>query len=213
MSRLVAFGCSLTYGHGLDDCYIPSKDPSLYGPGLEPSKTAWPSTLGKLLNIKTVINKGHPGASNKYIWKTALDFDFQQDDIVFINWSYFDRYCIFNNSTDEHFQIGPWFRDKQNKVYYKHLYTDIDHTIDFFNRSDHVKRYLDNLNIKNFHAITLFNKEPINLTPKWYNVDILKSCFLTISQNYPLGLDNAHPNQAAHDHYANDLFLEIKDKL
>ena len=208
MSRLVAFGCSFTYGHGLEDCYKP---PNRHGPF--PSKTAWPSTLGKLLNVDTVINKGSPGASNKLIWKTVLDFDFQQDDIVFINWSYPNRYCIFEDFKNKHIPIGPWFDNKQNKVYYKQLYTDVDHIIDFFNRSDHVKRYLDSLNIKNFHAITLFNKEPINLTPKWYNVDILKSCFLTISQHYPLALDNAHPGQAAHDHYANGLFLEIKDKL
>ena len=208
MSRLVAFGCSFTYGHGLKDCYKP---PNRHGPF--PSKTAWPATLGKLLNVDTVINKGSPGASNKLIWKTVLDFDFQQDDIVFINWSYPNRYCIFEDFKNKHIPIGPWFDNKQNKVYYKQLYTDVDHIIDFFNRSDHVKRYLDSLKIKNFHAIILFNKNPIKIKPNWYSVDILKSCFLIISQNYPLGLDNAHPNQAAHDHYANDLFLEIKDKL
>ena len=207
MSRLVAFGCSFTYGHGLEDCHKP---PNRHGPF--PSKTAWPSTLGKLLNVDTVINKGSPGASNKLIWKTVLDFDFQQDDIVFINWSFLNRYCIFDNLKDKHFPIGPWFDDKKNKVYYKYIYMPIDHTIDFLNRSDHVNRYLDSLGIRNFQTISSVG-DGFYLTPKWYSVNILKTYFLEISKHHPLALDNDHPGQAAHDHYANALFLEIKDKL
>ena len=208
MSRLVAFGCSLTYGHGLDDCYIPPNFP-----GKSPSETAWPATLGKLLNLKTVINKGRPGASNKLIWKTVVDFNFQKDDVVFINWSFLDRHCIFDNSTDEHFPIGPWFNNKQNKFYYKKIYTKIDHIMEFFSRSDHVSRYLNSLDIKHFHAVTFMDRSVVSEQPSWYSVDILKPCFSIIEEKYPKGLDNEHPGQAAHDQYANDLFLEIKDKL
>lgn len=45
MSRLIAFGCSHTYGHGLPDCFIPP-----HRPGTDPSKLSWPYPLGELLN-------------------------------------------------------------------------------------------------------------------------------------------------------------------
>ena len=45
MSRLVVFGCSHTYGHGLRDCY----DPLTGHPGPQPSLQAWPARLVELL--------------------------------------------------------------------------------------------------------------------------------------------------------------------
>ena len=55
MPRLIAFGCSNTYGQGLEDCHIL---PNFPGPS--PSKTAWPNTLGNLLNCSEVINQSKP---------------------------------------------------------------------------------------------------------------------------------------------------------
>ena len=45
MDRLVAFGCSYTYGHGLPDC-IMAKGRA----GKRPSKFAWPYLLAKKLD-------------------------------------------------------------------------------------------------------------------------------------------------------------------
>ena len=116
MPRLIAFGCSNTYGQGLEDCYVPP------GPGPRPSKTAWPNTLGNLLNCSEVINQSAPGASNKLIWKTIVDFNFKQDDLVFIMWSHLERHCFFTN--DQHMSIGPWIKNKANNFYYKVFYSE-----------------------------------------------------------------------------------------
>ena len=52
MSRLITFGDSFTYGHGLVDCHVPEKN----WQGPNPSKFAWPQVLGDMLGIE-VINK------------------------------------------------------------------------------------------------------------------------------------------------------------
>ena len=210
MSRLIAFGCSNTYGHGLEDCIVfPTHDP-----GPIASKTAWPNALGKLLNVKEVINQGKPGASNKFIWRRIFDFEYQTDDLVFINWAHFDRHCYFRESPDTDLTIGPWIKNKPNKTYFKLLYSQLDSRLDFFNRADHSSRYLDSLNIKNFHTTVLHDEDRNTLTiPKWMSVNLLKTNMSTIRQLHPTALDNSHPGQLAHDQFANDLYLEIKEML
>ena len=206
MSRLIAFGCSNTYGHGLSDCYIPPDQP-----GPVASKTAWPSTLGKLLNVKEVINQGNPGASNKLIWKTIVDFNFKQDDLVFINWSHLNRHCVFGEVYNTY--IGPWVNEKGSKFYYKHLYSELDSKLEFYNRADHAKRYLDSLNIKNFHLLmrgkiidnTLLHK------PSWFSVDCLTTSLSDLREIHPMALDGRHPGQLAHNQYANEIYLEVKE--
>ena len=74
MSRLVAFGCSYTYGYGLSDCHIePNK------PGPNPSKLAWPSLLANMLDLE-VVNCSNIGASNIHILWRLINFDFKNDD-------------------------------------------------------------------------------------------------------------------------------------
>ena len=206
MPRLIAFGCSNTYGQGLEDCYVPP------GPGPRPSKTAWPNTLGNLLNCSKVINQSAPGASNKLIWKTIVDFNFKQDDLVFIMWSHLERHCFFTN--DQHMSIGPWIKNKANKFYYKVFYSKTDSILDFFNRADHSKRYLDSLHLVNYHTATgHITINAIPKSPKWCSVDFMNTSLYNIRDLYPTALDNMHPGQEAHDHFANDLHLEIKEQF
>lgn len=203
MSRLIAFGCSNTYGQGLEDCHI---SPNFPGPS--PSKTAWPNTLGNLLNCSKVINQSVPGASNKLIWKTIIDFNFKQDDLVFINWSHLERYCFFSN--DQQISIGPWIKNKANKFYYKVFYSDNDSILDFFNRADHSKRYLDSLHLLNYHTAT--GRTTVNAIlkrPSWCSVDFMNTSLQNIRNLHPAALDSVHPGQGAHDQFANELYLEI----
>jgi hypothetical protein len=74
MSRLVAFGCSYTYGKDLE----------------KPNQDSWPSVLAGLLNLECV-NQSIVGAGNLEILWNILNFDFQDDDQVFIMWSHFTR--------------------------------------------------------------------------------------------------------------------------
>ena len=73
--RVIAFGCSFTFGHGLPDCFNPPKNP-----GKAPSKYAWPSLVANELNVKC-INKSLPGSSNKRIWHNIGKFKFKKTKI------------------------------------------------------------------------------------------------------------------------------------
>ena len=210
MHRLIAFGCSCTYGVGLLDCFVP---PTSAGP--KPSKTAWPETLGKLFNVDEVINKSRPGASNKYIWKCITDFNFKDTDIVFINWAQLDRYAIFNSDNNCH-QIGNWqiSWDKRSKVYYKQMHTDYDSKYDFYIRADHASRYLKSINVRHYHtAMGVDTNDAILKSPQWFSVDFMNTSLYNIRDLHPTALDNIHPGQEAHDHFANDLHLEIKEQF
>ena len=221
MSRLIAFGCSLTYGDCIKDCInydqvvtIVDKKP-VYGCGSEPSQYAWPSVLGKLLNVEQVVNKGQSGCSNKFIWKSIVDFEYQKDDLVFINWTFIDRYTSFRlderETTNASIHIGPWMEDKTSEHYYKSIYSDIDSLYDFYIRSDHARKHLDSQGIKNFHTrISNSTIRAISEAPTWWNVDFLKSSIDELKELYPLALDNRHPGPAAHKHFAMDIYSEIK---
>ena len=207
MPRLIAFGCSNTYGQGLEDCHIL---PNFPGPS--PSKTAWPNTLGNLLNCSEVINQSIPGASNKLIWKTIVDFNFKQDDLVIIMWSHLERHCFFSN--DQQIPIGPWIKNKANKFYYKVFYSKTDSILDFFNRADHSKRYLDSLHLLNYHTAT--GRTTVNAIlkrPSWCSVDFMNTSLQNIRKLHPPALDDLHAGQAAHDQFANELHLEIQDSV
>ena len=200
MPRLITFGCSNTYGQALEDCYV---TPSA---GFTASKTAWPNTISNLLNCSEVINQSIPGASNKLIWKTIVDFNFKQDDLVIIMWSQVERHCFFPN--DQHMFIGPWINDKTNKFYYKVFYSENDSILDFFNKADHSKRYLDSLHLVNYHtAVGPTTVNAIPKSPKWFSVDFMNTSLYTIRDFHPKALDGRHPGQGAHD-----LFRELNER-
>ncbi len=85
MSRLIAFGCSFTFGQGLIDIY-PSSNKS--------SRFAWPELLGNKLK-RSVINRGKPGIGNLEILNRVLTTKFEPSDIVVIMWSQFVRHDFF----------------------------------------------------------------------------------------------------------------------
>ena len=86
MPRLVAFGCSYTYGEALPDCY----DPATGRAGPHPSMFAWPKLLADKLNVECV-NCGEPAFSNAAILSHILDFKFCHDDICAILWTFKSR--------------------------------------------------------------------------------------------------------------------------
>lgn len=61
---LLAVGCSLTWGTEITEP----------GESHEADKlSAWPAHLATLMNIPTVINRGHPGRSNGSIYRVAVE--------------------------------------------------------------------------------------------------------------------------------------------
>ena len=102
MHRLIAFGCSDTYGDGLE----------------HPSH-GWPAILAKEFNLN-LINKAIPGASVKRTTFTIQEFDFLRNDQVVILWPYYTR-MWFNNVT------GHMNRDLEyDSTFYREYFDDED---------------------------------------------------------------------------------------
>jgi lysophospholipase L1-like esterase len=201
MSRLIAFGCSLTYGHGLADCW----DPVSNGYGPEPSELAWPNLLAKLLD-RECVNQGLCGASNKEIWKQIVEFEFLPSDIVFINWSYLDRYTIFFENGNR--RIGPWMNHVFIKPYFNYFHSEIDMNIDFNLRCDHVNYLFEKKNIKCYNSSVAYYTQL-----KWNHTKFLNSNIDIIRRNYGVALDGVHPDNFAHEAFAKSVYEEIKDSI
>ena len=127
-NRLITFGCSNTYGHGLDDCVT---EKGSHGP--DPSKNSWPFLLGNMLEIEKVVNLAVPGSSNKQIAKKVIDYrDFTSEDLVIVGWTFIERDCIFLDESKHlncpYFTLGVSQTCKKNRIWQK----------TFFNYSDRV---------------------------------------------------------------------------
>jgi hypothetical protein len=196
--RLVSFGCSLTYGHGLSDCIISPIDSEP-----NPSKLAWPAIIASELKIE-LLNLATPGASNKRIWYNIINFNFKKDDIVFIMWSYPERHCILNER-NYHKDIGRW----NNKFYYDNYYSKYDATTMSKLFVDHANNYLNqkkivtfNLTItKDFKNIFFsFDKRILHI-PIYINIE---------RDKFDLAVDNKHPNEKCHKEIARLIMNELK---
>ena len=85
MDRLIAFGCSVTYGIALLDC---KKDHFNQNP--PPSKYAYPQVMANILNLEC-HNLAVPGASNVKILDMILNFQFEPNDLIIVQWTFSER--------------------------------------------------------------------------------------------------------------------------
>lgn len=191
MNRLVTFGCSLTYGAGLEDCMLHDGSP-----GPAPSKFAWPSCLGKDLNVE-VVNNSEPGSSNFQILHSILNFDFSLGDRVIVMWSYVDRDMVY---TDDGIRpIGAWQRDKIIS-HWLALHNFTDRAIKTWYCIHHASLHLKHLNLK-YHNCIVDLKPLLKYKPKWFHehvfdVDVQKIKTIDLAQ------DNMHPGPTAHKELA-----------
>ena len=208
--RLVAFGCSYTYGSGLSDCFVPPK-----GNGPIPSKFAWPQLVANELNLEC-INMSLPGASNKEILNTLLNFKFDSSDVFIVMWTFLERWCILTDSEvpDKSFSFNN--SSLENIMQYDKVFTTEDLQLDFIYRANFAKLYLDKLNLKNYHLSV--NPEDIcpKVMPKWNNVDFVDVNLALISSWTPKALDTGrnyggHPGPKAHRIVATELIKELFD--
>jgi hypothetical protein len=90
--RLVAAGCSFTYGLGLED----------------PVNQSWPGVLGKLLDCE-VVNLGTPGAGNSYIANSILDQHATDPefDLVVVGWSRWARMDFCHSTSGKILHMLP----------------------------------------------------------------------------------------------------------
>lgn len=205
MSRIIAFGCSLTYGHGLPDCFDPP-----YDPGQSPSNFSWPKIIANSLN-KECINNSSPGSSNKRIWHSIINFEFRQNDQVFILWSYGERSAILKGK-DTVEDLAVWIEDKNSVAYYKHLYNDYDSSMQSKLYVSHTNLFLKDKGILVYNLVTSKNYNDIfNLADQTVSHIPLYICD-SYDNRYPKALDNNHPGIECHSAFANDILENIKCK-
>lgn len=110
--RILAFGCSFTYGIGLEDCH---ERTDKFDKDLKPSQYAWPALLKDLTGLP-VVNRAMPAASNLEILWDILATEFQEGDIAIIMWSLPNRDVYFQKQPQPGYggifrpfnQLGPW---------------------------------------------------------------------------------------------------------
>ena len=124
IKRIVAFGCSHTYGHGLPDC---QDGEFLNLPGPKPSKIAWPELVANKLGV-ACINQSFPGSTNFKIYKSIIDFPFEDGDCAVVMWTNVMRDTLhFKDNTIV--DIGPWLLLEPSSKWYslmKYKYKEID---------------------------------------------------------------------------------------
>lgn len=219
---LWTFGCSHTYGHGLEDCITD-------GNGAEPipSRIGYASILAKKLNVP-IKNMSRPGIGNKHIF-----FRLQQEisknrirtnDIVLIQWSYVERNCIIksvdtpaqhhffsSDKEDDVLMLGPWIKDKFSKMFYKSFYTEVDavwHTINYINLAHAILKsngINDTLHIRPPYGNV--DRTLLKLLGEQYLTDGIPMCKLGITDMVvDKALDNAHPGPKTQQIFADHLF-------
>jgi hypothetical protein len=209
MSRLITFGDSFTYGHGLVDCHIPENN----YPGTTPSKFAWPQLLGDMLGIE-VINRSKCGASNMQILKEILTFEnFLTTDVVIVGWTFNIRDCIFNKSifgVESELRVSAWHKDNKLVEKYFSVHNNHDLAVRTGIYIHHAESYLKTLAIKQFHFSAFqhqwYNKMPVFIKdPDHYISDSI------INHKLDIALDNSHPGPLAHKEAAKKLYEIVNE--
>lgn len=190
VSRLVTFGCSLTYGQYLDD----------------PSTQSWPSLLAEKLNLE-VKNMGYPGASVKRIWWDIMNFKFNSCDLICVLWSHIDRWSIIKeNKKVKNFNQWHIKTDPEVTYYYEHFYDRYDLSITFWLMVNHAKNFLDSQGLTNYHI----NASEVNYDFDWNNIKFPNIKMDQLREKYPKANDGNHPGPLAHLEFASQLYDVIK---
>ncbi len=219
MTRLVAFGCSHTYGQALPDVWDHENNKDIWLESdrdkLISSKYAWPQILANKLNIKC-DNNGRPGASNKEIWWNIVNYDFQKTDVVIILWSFpYGRHAIITKKELEYFNINEnkTFEGKQKcNIYFKYIYDEHDATLDSYLRINHIEMFLkDNIKLIKHYYPGLVTEYDL-FKPSWNKVNILEK-FPGPIYDKDRAFDGCHPGPESHKAFAMAVYDEIKDEI
>ena len=213
-----AFGCSLTYGHGLPDCANPGskRHPS-------PSKLAWPNILGEFTGIE-VENHSQFGASIKRNAFIATERTFwKEGDIAVFLWPHKSRYAIIM-STDSITDLGSWSKNKATKYHYAGQGAqkiDVEH--DAAIRILGTELVLREQGVKTFHLLNTAEldlsmglkqnvklRDTLNVPDKdelGFDINVMAK------RRADYGGDGVHPGLNTHRSFAKLLYKKIKDQI
>lgn len=177
--RLVTFGCSNTFGSGLED-----------------QTQAWPYVLANELS-KEVDNQAVPGASNLQILETILNYNFKQDDLVIVMWTIVNRDFIFPNE-----QIGIW-QDKPIIKDWLNTHSEYDLVTRSWYYIHHCNLFLKDINIPCYNFAVdfkLLNKHK----PPYINTTLL-NCRVDLHKFLDRAKDKIHPGPKAHKNISDNI--------
>lgn len=203
MSRIVAFGCSYTFGTGLKDCINDKVDETTTH-----SKFSYPTLVANKLGY-ACHNLSCPGYSNYEILLSILNFDFQKTDTVSVMWSFAQRDMVYNIKGNALNIQSP-----HAELYRKHwalAHTDTD----LFLKS-WLYFYTAHLHLKDFeHYFFVPNPNAVNfnLRPTYAdNIEFENIYIAQLGDQYGLASDNMHPGQQAQNLIAKHLYNKITTK-
>jgi hypothetical protein len=151
MSRLITFGCSYTFGHGLPDCLDQEVDGCRIPPETA-SNLGWPVILANKMN-RTLINVSRPGSSNLEILYSILSFDFQSTDQIVVMWSHNIRDIIFTEDDMNpllRLRLGPWSNERYAQQWVLKV-TERDYCLKTWIYIQHSDLFFEKKNIKWLH--------------------------------------------------------------
>lgn len=199
MSRLVAFGCSFTYGDSLDD--------TLDNPG--PSKFAWPNLVANKMNLDC-DNRAVCGLSNLGIVDKILNYTFKDTDTVVVMWTFFERDLLWLNKNDSfNLTVGNPNVDEELIHAWSTVHNVTDRRIRAWYNIHHIYNYLKSININFYFLHTHQEREFMWLKPQWANnINFLPTKF-TDFRHLPLAADGTHPGAQAHSFMASHIYQHI----
>ncbi len=142
MTKLYTFGCSYTFGQGLDD--LPKSFKNNPTP-ISPSKLVWTNHVATALGYE-LVNLAVPGISNRQIVHIVLNElpYIDPKGKVIIHWTHIGRKMIFtddpsrcngpgktfknvrHNAISHIEKISPWIKTETSENYYKHIGNEFD---------------------------------------------------------------------------------------
>tara|TARA_B100001057_G_scaffold190373_1_gene191126 strand:- start:1142 stop:1855 length:714 start_codon:yes stop_codon:yes gene_type:complete len=226
--RLVAFGCSNTYGHGLKDCWV-NKD-GVPEVGLQASKYAWPQLLSSYMG-RTCTNLSNPGASIREVVHRIQTTTYQKGDIVVVMFPPVPRSCLISHNpnteaNNRYERYGDWIIEQifinrrpkptdLDKIWISNFADDSHIMLDWVTLSNYVYLFLKQKNIPAFYSTcgksSIERKfvEEHNLTYIDY-VPFFSPGVVEISKTMnDYALDNDHPGEQSHKIFADRIFQYI----
>lgn len=213
--RLIVSGCSQTYGHGLADISDRYGSPNIK---LGPSRLAWPTYLGSLLECQKVSNLSMPASSNKRIAHVLSTFNkpITNNDVIIFCWTYLLRHAIIKDDNSYTYlhahklnKKADGFKESEAWLKYR-IECDPDN-YDLLHENlvwiSWANQYAK-LKTPHVYNFSMMGGIPLELQ-KLYNVNILQD-LRNISTQYPLALDNSHPGPEAHIKFAEIIKTYIK---
>lgn len=210
--KLYAFGCSYTYGHGLEDCIVGEVEPAKI-----PSQLGYANIVGEAIN-RDVLNLSDCGSSNKQITHHVKNVykKINSDDAVICQWSFMDRYMIFDTNSHNNIEkLGPWIDTKPSKSYYKFIHTDLDcitMTSWYINYTDLMIKSRGTTKVLHTLPPVLDYSHMVMLRELIDDTVVCTEDCLT-QHHIDTALDNNHPGQKSHNEFAESLLSEYGNFL